>query len=385
MKKYLALIIPVLIVSGCNKRNSFIIDGKVNETSQHKIYIHKVDIDTPVLIDSAEINKKGIFRFRIKTTEPDFYQVGYSSEDFITLLAEPGEKINLIFSGKDLSGNYSVSGSEGSMLVHTLDQKLLETKSRLDSIDALYEAASKEPGFETRGPGLEKEYLDLLKEQRKFNIGFIIENMTSLAAIKALYQRINENMYVLYETRDLQYLKIVSDSLKRYYPDSKHTKALISDFEKEHTLFFARNIQRMTDTIPETKLNPDLKDINGKRIALSSLQGKYVLLAFWSANSRDCVSENLQLKEFYKTFNKQGFEIYQINIDQDEEIWKAAVKFDELPWINTREDDPANPKIAILYNVRTVPANYLYDPEGNLIASNLHGRTLQIKLNQIFN
>ncbi len=385
MKKYLVLIIPVLIFSGCHKRNSFIINGKVNVPTQDHIYIHEVDINTPVLIDSAEINKKGIFRFRIKASEPDFYQVGYSSADFITLLAEPGEKIELTFNDKGLSGNYAVSGSKGSALVRTLDLKLIDTKSRLDSLDALYKDASKESAFETKGPALEQEYLDILKKQRKFNIAFILENMTSLASIKALYQRINENMYVFYEARDLQYLKIVSDSLKRYYPNSKHTKALISDFEKEHNQFFTRNIQRMTDTIPETRLNPQLKDITGKRIALSSLRGKYVLLAFWSAESRDCISENLQLKEFYKTYNKKGFEIYQISIDQNEENWKAAVKFDELPWINAREDDPANPKIAILYNVRALPANYLYDPEGNIIASNLHGRTLQIKLNQIFN
>jgi thiol-disulfide isomerase/thioredoxin len=384
MKKYLVLIIPVLILSGCNKRNSFTINGKVNEASQNNIYIHEVDVDTPVLIDSAEIDKNGVFRFRIKATEPDFYQVGYSSSDFITLLAEPGERIDLSFNGKTLSDKYTVSGSKSSELIRKLDQKLFDTKVSLDSIDAQYKKASVEPGFEKTGPDLEQKYLDLLKEQRKFNIGFVLENMNSLAAIKALYQRINENMYVLYEPRDLQYLKIVSDSLKRHYPDSKHTKALVSDFEQEKNQFFARSINQIADTIPETKLNPDLKDINGKRVALSSLRGKYVLLAFWSADSRDCISENLQLKEFYKTYNKSGFEIYQINVDQDEEKWKAAVKFDELPWINTREDDPANPKNAILFNVRALPTNYLYDPEGNIIGSNLHGRSLQIKLAQIF-
>ena len=54
--------------------------------------------------------------------------------------------------------------------------------------------------------------------------------MTSLAAIKALYQKIDDQNYVLNTTRDLQYMKIVSDSLSVYYPDSRHTKALISDF-----------------------------------------------------------------------------------------------------------------------------------------------------------
>jgi len=385
MKKYLIFIFIAMVVSGCGKKNSFIINGKAEEASQKTIYIYKLDVSTSVLVDSAVINEKGTFRVRIETTEPDFFQIGFSSEDFITLLAEPGEKIELTFSGKNLSGNYNVSGSKGSELIQKLDQKLFKTKTSLDSIGILYNKASGEPGFETSGPALEQKYLDLLKEQRKFNIVFVIENINSLAAIKALYQRINDNMYVLYETRDLQYLKIVSDTLKRYYPDSKHTKALVSDFEKEQTQFFARRIQQITDTIPETRLNPELKDINGKRIALSSLRGKYVLLTFWSADSRDCVVENLQLKEYYRAYNRKGFEIYQISVDLDEVKWKTAVKFDELPWINTREDDPVNPKNAMLYNVKALPTNYLYDPEGNIIGSNLHGRNLQIKLNQIFN
>jgi len=384
MKKYLALLIPLLIFPGCSKRDRFVINGIVNKPSQDTIYISRIDINTPVLVDSSAL-KKGTFRFRIKASEADFYQVGYSSSDFITLLAEPGEKIDIEFKDQALSGNYTVSGSKGSEMIRTLDMKLLETKVRLDSIETLYVKEPEASGNETMRSSLEQAYMDIIKEQRKFNIAFIIGNMTSLAAIKALYQRINENMYVLYEPRDLQYLKIVSDSLRKYYPRSKHTKALLSDFEKEYNQFFSSQIQRIADTVPEMKLNPDLKDINGKRVSLSSLRGKYVLLAFWSAESRDCVAENIQLKEFYKTYSRRGFEIYQISVDQNEEAWKASVKFDELPWINAREDDPANPKNAILYNVRTLPANYLYDPNGNLIASNLHGRMLQIKLNQIFN
>ena len=57
---------------------------------------------------------------------------------------------------------------------------------------------------------------------------------------------------------------------------------------------------------PETKLDPNLMDINGKRIALSSLRGKVVLLTFWSVQSKECIAENLQLKEFYKNLQQEG-------------------------------------------------------------------------------
>ncbi|MDQ1296850.1 MAG: Thioredoxin protein, partial [Bacteroidota bacterium] len=262
--------------------------------------------------------------------------------------------------------------------------KLIETKARIDSLAPLYDKALKEPGSETEASLLEQELTAQMKAQRKFNIEFIINNINSLAAIKALYQRLNDQTYVLYDARDLQYLKIVSDSLKKHYPESKHTRALVSDFEKEMNQMFSRQLEQISKKLPETKLDPDLSDINGKKIALSSLRGKYVLLAFWSAESRECITENLQLKEYYRMFRNKGFEIYQISLDKDEKAWKSAVKFDELPWISTRENDPDNPVNARLFNVQSVPANYLFDPEGKIIASNLHGKTLQIKLNQLF-
>jgi len=385
MKRYIVIlaIIPFLALIGCQK-NRIVIDGTVKDKSRDYIYLSKVDINKPILIDSSKINSKGNFRFSINAAEPDFYQVGFSNVNFANLLAKPGEKIEIDFNGNNLYEDYTVTGSDGSEQMQILDLKLIDTKRKLDSLNMLYEKASAEPDFETRGPLLEQAYLDLIRQQRKFNIEFILGNLSSLSAIKALYQQIDDETYVLYDARDLQYLKIVSDSLKYHFPESKHTKALISNFEKEMSQFTARRLEMTANSLPEVKLDPDLKDINGKRITLSSLRGKYVLLAFWSAESRDCIADNLQLKEFYRRYNRMGFEIYQINLDQDETVWRNAVRFDELPWINTREDDPSNPKNARLYNVQSLPMNYLYDPEGNIIATNLHGRNLQIKLNQIF-
>jgi thiol-disulfide isomerase/thioredoxin len=148
---------------------------------------------------------------------------------------------------------------------------------------------------------------------------------------------------------------------------------------------YISKVQEIAKDLPKTSLNPTLKNITGERIALSSLKGKYVLLTFWSVNSKECVAENLLLKQYYKLYNKKGFEIYQINLDENEDSWRAEVKFDDLPWINTREDDPSDPNNAILFNVKTLPANYLFDKESNIVASDLHGRSLQIKLDQLFN
>ena len=385
MKRIIFLLTLVIIITGCNHKNQFSVNGVIKDSKTKHIYLNKLDVDTPILIDSAKISRKGSFRFKVKATGPDFYQLGFSTTNFITLLAEPGERINLLFNGKDLFENYSVKGSAGSEKLQVLDLFLAETKRKLDSLSTLYTKASHEPGFDVRGPLLDAEFKDLVKAQRKNNIVFIINNINSLASIKALYQKINPQTYVLYDQHDLQYLKIVSDSLTRRYPNSKQVQALARDFKKELNQMLFSQIEQLSKNLPNTVLDPDLVNIAGRRVSLSSLKGKYVLLTFWSVQSRDCIEENLQLKEFYKLYNKKGFEIYQINLDENEELWRAAVRFDELPWINTREDNPKDPKNALLFNVKTLPANYLFDKESKIIASNLHGKELQLKLDQLFN
>jgi len=386
MKRLFFFLSLVILYSACKKEGTFTVKGTIKgENKKSSISISRLEINKPVFIDSARVNKKGEFSFRVKSTEADFYQLGRSTSDFITLLAEPGEKIGIQFEGQTLFEKYTVTGSPGTEKLQYLDNTLDLTKKRLDSLRTAYSEAQGKPGFDLTGPVLESQYDEAVKAQRIKNITFIIANTTSLASIKAVYQKISPDAYVLYDPKDLQFLKIVTDSLKVAYPNSIHVQALERDFEKELSQMYASRLEKLTRDLPETKLDPNLVDINGKRIALSSLKGKYVLLTFWSARAEVCLRENLQLKEMYKKYNKKGFEIYQINLDENESDWKKAVKFDELPWISVREDDPLDPKNAILYNVKSVPTNYLYDREGNIVASNLHERGLAIKLEQIFN
>ncbi len=385
MKRSILLLLPLLLLAGCHNKNTFIVKGVIRDPQKKAVTMNRVDVNKLVLIDSSKISGNGSFKFRVKSAGPEFFQIGYSDSDFITLLTEPGEKIEVSFNGKTTSGDYIITGSKGSEDVRMLDMRLAAAKRKLDSLRVVYADASEKPSFEEKKSLLENEFSDVLRELRKKNIEFIISNTRSMASLKAVYQKIDDNTYVLNEPRDLQYMKIISDSLGRYYPGSKNVKALAEDLKNELNKMYSNQIQSMASKSPEVKLDPSLKDINGKRIALSSLKGKVVLLTFWSVDSKECLAENLQLRDLYKTFSKKGFEIYQINVDQNEQKWKDEVRFDELPWISTREDDPLSPANVILFNVKSLPANFLFDRDGTIIGSYLHGRSLQIRLNQLFN
>ncbi len=377
-------LMAIALLPGCSGDKSFTITGQLESNKIKNISVSWIEVDKPVFIDSTKVRGNGSFRFRIKADEPGFYQISASKSDFITVLAEPGEKINLTFKGEYLSQGFDVEGSPGTVKIMSLDSALAETKRRVDSLGKVLENEQGKPGYEALSQEVSDKYVDLLKKQRMYNIKFILDNLYSYASIKALYQQIDGNIYVLYDYRDIQYMKIISDTLSRYHPDSKQVKALISNFNRELNAINVNRIEEIAKNATEKNLDPTLEDINGNRISLSSLKGKYVLVAFWSAASSSCVEENLQLKNLYHKYRSHGFEIYQINLDVNEDTWRNAVKYDELPWISVREDDPLKPENAILYNVRGLPANYLYDKTGTIIASNLHNRALQIKLVQLF-
>lgn len=382
--RFIIFLIFLLVLSACKNNNFLRINGTFKNTDKKYVFINRVDVDTRVFIDSVKIKSNGSFKYKMKISETEFYQIGFTNSDFITLLAEPGEKIKLKFNSNLLYSDYNVTGSPGSEKIQMLDSALSCTKARIDSLKSVYEGAVGKPEFEATEQAVNQKFVKILKEQRLFNINFILKNLKSLASIKALYQKIDESTYVLYDSRDLQILKIASDTLTRYYPNSRQVKALKLNFEKELNQMELNKIYQLSKDIPETKLDPALKDVNGKIIRLSSFQGKNVLLTFWSIASGDCLSENLELKNLYKKYKSSGFEIYQINLDLNEEAWKKAVRYDELPWISVREDDPSSPHFAQLYNVKVLPANYLYDRTGNIIGSNLHGKALQVKLTQLF-
>ncbi len=386
MRKIIYLIaLATLFTNACTNKNTIIVKGKINGGKEREsIILNRIEVDYPVFIDSSQVDSRGNFKFSLEAPLPEFYQLGFSSSNFITILATPGEKIDLEFNDSILWKDYSVKGSEGSADVKMLDERLAKTRAQLDSVELAYRNASVRSSFEEEKIPLEKTYEDLIRNQRKSNIDFIVTNPHSFASIKALYQQIDNETGVLYETRDLQYFKIVADTLGRYYPRSKHVIALKQDVERGMNKFSLGKIVERADTIREVTLDPVLTDINGNRIALSSLRGKYVLLTFWSVTSAESVAENSQLKEFYRQYKNRGFEIYQVNLDADENVWRTAVRFEELPWISTREDNPLNPVTARLFNVKQLPANYLYDRNGEIIGKDLHGRSLMIKLNQLF-
>lgn len=146
--------------------------------------------------------------------------------------------------------------------------------------------------------------------------------------------------------------------------------------------------QKMKDshktlTIGSTAPDFTLKDEKNKSVSLSDFKGKYVLLDFWASWCVPCRKENPNLIKAYNEFKNRNFTVVGIALEEkrSEQAWFNAIKKDGLPW--TQLVDFEDAVAGKLYNVHSIPSNYLIDPSGKIIGVNLHSEELQQKLTEI--
>lgn len=129
-----------------------------------------------------------------------------------------------------------------------------------------------------------------------------------------------------------------------------------------------------------------LNDPSNKPVSLSSFRGKYVLLDFWASWCVPCRKENPNVKAAYNQFKGKNFTVLSVSLDdgKDGEVkWLAAIEKDQLNWTQTRDINRAGGRVSDLYGVKTIPQNFLIDPNGKILAIGLRGSELQKKLAEL--
>ncbi len=276
MKKSTVLFTLVAALFLCGCRSSKVkISGRFVGNEAKTVYLEQVTPLAQSAIDSTLLDAQGNYRFLLKTApqSPGLYNIVYNGER-IPLFLAAGDRVEVGSVG-NVVRNYTVAGSEESELLRRFYQAFVTGAQNLDKLAQRFSEAGL---TEAARQSLIKEYTTEYYRIRREQLHFIIEHKASLAAVYALYQRLPGDTYLFNGDSDVVYFRTVAEALEQSHPESPYLQSLLAEITRMDARI------NLSSHITETGY-PDLEmsDIYGKKIRLSSLLGKVVLLDFWSA------------------------------------------------------------------------------------------------------
>ena len=102
-----------------------------------------------------------------------------------------------------------------------------------------------------------------------------------------------------------------------------------------------------------------------------------MLIDFWASWCGPCRAENPNVVKAFNAFKSKGFTILGVSLDQDKAKWLDAIKKDGLTWTHVSDLKFWNNAVAQQFGIQSIPANFLIDPNGVIIAKDLRGEDLE--------
>lgn len=353
----------LLSCSEDNRPAGTVITGTVNHSGPGPIYLELLTAEGFELMDSSQTANDGSFHLQTHSQDDHIYRINFYNQQKITLVLG-GPTVDITADGKSADGLFNLQGNSGgedySTLIelrnsHQLQQGLLNHK--INSARQLEDEA---------------EFNGLIQQQQQ---------STSIYVAKATYLVKKQEgsltgLFMLSEFFDIE-------------PNLAMYNKLMPTFENtlaDHW-YFEQVFDKYTKTrrLAKGAIAPDFKlpDPEGNEIQLSSLKGKYVYLDFWASWCQPCRRDNPHLVKVYEKYEGLNFEIFGVSFDKRKDKWLDAIEKDQLDWVHASDLEYFDSKMIELYNITNVPTTLFLDPEGRIIAKNLHYSELDQMLDEL--
>ena len=367
MKKTILIVATALTTFACNqlKDNEFIISGEAAGVENGKKVFVEIQTETGSLAKDTAIVTDGKFELKGFTEGIDLGFIRIENEQInLPLILEEGKiEINIV---KDSLHKSTLGGTPNNDKFQKFN-----TESR-----AISEKVAK---FEKdNGPEMQKAQMSndtvtinkLLKEYKKFqnemndySKKFIKENPDAYLSVLLL-----EN-FLMRQYLTPEEIKSYFEGLDKDVKETKSGKKIKTALDSMSAIVIGKPAPNFSAPSPE-----------GKTISLKESLGKVTIIDFWASWCGPCRAENPNVVALYNEFHPQGLNIIGVSLDKDAAKWKEAIAKDGLIWPHVSNlkfwEDP----IAKQYNVQSIPATFILDEKGNIVAKDLRGEELRAKV-----
>ncbi|GAA0551143.1 TlpA disulfide reductase family protein [Chitinophaga japonensis] len=348
--------------AGCR----YTLNGKLEGMDSGVIYLSRAD-NNSVAPDSAII-QDGAFSFTGSIREPLLY-----------LLKPSGAKYGKIFYLE--SGLTTFAGHKDS-----LHQAVVKGGPSQEVYTGFYNIAWK-PVVDSAGRIYKR--LDIANQGGKKELDPVTRK--AFDADFASLDKFNDSIVSAYVKQHAQSPAAANIILERYitYQQTAKARQLFATLSKDvQQSYYGRQVAKALEIDGRTapgKIAPDftMQDTSGKTVTLSALRGRYVLVDFWASWCGPCRKENPNVVAAYNKFHEKGFDIIGVSLDDKKERWLKAIRADKLTWLHVSDLKGWANDAAAAYGVKSVPANFLLDKEGRVVARNLRGEELEKKLAEV--
>jgi len=354
----------------CTAKNdsgrTFDVEGTVKNASAKMIYLEEdVPAGQPTIMDSATIKSDGSFRLQAPVKEESLYQLRLKDKTApLAFVVSDASKVS-VQADASAAQAYTVKGSPATEALVAFDKNTIEQVNNLlaqeRTVDSLRQNKAPDSLVNTAYAKLEATVTDANNNA----LQFFKESKSPVLTVYAISSYLNSmNNIGLKGLSRAEIVDVVNVTAAKF---------------PNHA-----GVQAIRKSLAPSKA-PDFTqpDASGKPVALSSFKGKYVLLDFWASWCGPCRKDNPNVVKAYNEFKDKNFTVFGVSLDQNKDAWLKAIQQDGLIWTHASDLKFWNNEAAALYGVQAIPANFLIDPDGNIIAQDLHGEEIAETLRRV--
>lgn len=370
MKKIALIMATAFMVLACNnlKENEYSISGQVDGMENGKKVFVEIQSETGMVAKDTGVVENGKFEIKGITEEIDLGFIRIEDENTsLPFILEKGA-ITVVIK-KDTIQNSTVGGTYNNDKLQSFNT---ETKVISEKI-MKYQQANTERIKEARAANdtvtinqVMKEFNGFQEEMNGLSVKFVKENNKAYLSLLLLENFLVRNYLPVEEIKG--YFETIDKSLLGTKSAANIKKAIDGN---------AGNAIGAAAT-EFSGPNPD-----GKIITLKESLGKVTIIDFWASWCGPCRMENPNVVAIYNEFHDKGLNIIGVSLDKDETKWKEAIAKDGLTWTHVSNLKFGDEPIAKLYSVESIPATFILDENGIIVAKDLRGDALKAKIKEL--